>query len=149
MNVFPFRDVESERGEWRSAEIDQLVHTFNVAVAEGNAAGWEVGTTEAGDPQLYLLGPAPEYDCILCVSRIGQRYVLENGHGQILWEHDSIATIGERAWAALCGKKRAFAARIALAMCAIRETFEEKVESLLEGPAEFLTHLAPQLAALA
>jgi hypothetical protein len=149
MNVFSFRGDQADRSEWRSAEIGKLVETFNVAVAEGNATSWEVGRTEAGDPQLYVLGPRPEYDCILCVSRIGHQYVLEDGQGQILCEHNSLATIGERVWTALCGKKRAFAARIALATCAIRETFEEKIEPLLEGPAELLTHVAPHLAALA
>jgi hypothetical protein len=149
MNVFSFPHAQSDLAGWRSGEIDKLVKTFNIAVSDGNAAGWEVGATELGDPQLYLLGPAPEYDCILCLSRVGQQYVLEDGHGHILCEHNSLATIGERAWAALCGKKRAFAARIALAWCAVREAFEEKTEPLLEGPAELLTHLGPKLAALA
>jgi hypothetical protein len=149
MNVVPFRDAELDRSQWRSAELEKLVQTFNAAVDEGNAAGWEVGMTELGDPQLYLLGPGPEYDCILCVSRVGQQYVLEDGHGQILGEHNSLRTIGERAWAAVCGRKRSFAARITLVACAIGETFEEKLEALLEGPAELLTHLGPQLAALA
>jgi hypothetical protein len=149
MNVFQFPDAQSVSAGWRSAEIEKLIEPFNVAVRQGDAAGWEVGTTETGDPQLYLLGPAPEYDCILCVSRLGQQYVLEDGDGRILFEHNSIGLIGERAWTALRGKKRAFAARIAVAYCAIRETFEEKLEPLLEGPAELLTHVAPQLAALA
>ena len=149
MNVVPFTDAERDSSQWRSAELEKLVPTLNAAVAEGDAASWEAGVTERGDPQLYLLGPGPEYDCILCVSRVDQQYVLEDGHGQILGEHNSLTTIGERVWAVVCGRKRALAARITLVACAIRETFEEKLEPLLEGPAELLTHLGPQLAALA
>jgi hypothetical protein len=148
MNVVPFTDATRDSSQWRSAELEKLVATFNAAVEEGDAASWEAGVTELGDPQLYLLGPGPEYDCILCVSRVGQQYVLEDGHGKILGEHNSLTAIGERAWAAVCGRKRALAARITLVACAIRETFEEKLEPLLEGPAELLTHLGPQLAAL-
>ena len=37
------------------------------------------GTTEHGDPQVYLIGPPPDYDCILSISRLGRLYVIEDG----------------------------------------------------------------------
>ena len=40
------------------------------AIAAGEASGWEVGVTENGDPQVYLIGPPPDHDCILCISRV-------------------------------------------------------------------------------
>jgi hypothetical protein len=42
--------------------------------------------TERGGPQFYLLGPAPEHDCALCVSRLAQGYVLEDGIGRLIGE---------------------------------------------------------------
>ena len=47
-----------------------------VHIPGGQASGWELGETERGDPQLYLLGPAPEHDCILSISRLGRLYIL-------------------------------------------------------------------------
>jgi hypothetical protein len=40
-------------------------------------------------------------------------------------------------------------ARIAIAWCAAREFFEEKTETIMAEPIELLTHVAPQLVALA
>ena len=145
--VFPAR-TDLAQG-WDSAELQKLVTACGCALASGDASGWETGSTEAGDPQLYLLGPAPDYDCILCISRLGRHYVVEDGQGHVLHEHGSLTLLGEHVWALLSRKKAAITARIAVAWCAVRETFEEKVEPLLEGPGEFLTHMAPQLAALA
>jgi hypothetical protein len=149
MKVVPFRECQSVPLGWRSAEIEKLVGACSGALAGGEASSWEIGATESGDPQLYLIGPAPNYDCILCVSRLGRHYVLEDGRGRILFENDSLLLLGERTWAFLGSKKAALTARIVLAWSAIRSTFEEKVEPMLEGPAELLTHVAPQIAAMA
>jgi hypothetical protein len=105
--------------------------------------------TERGDPQLYLIGPAPEHDCILSISRIGRHYILEDGRGRVIFEHDNLVTLAERAAAALRHKKQAVLAQLALAWCAMREFYEEKVEPALAEPMEVLSHIAPQLAALA
>jgi hypothetical protein len=149
MNVVPFRDIENLLPGWRSVELEKLVGACQGALAAGDASEWDIGTTETGDPQLYLIGPAPEHDCILCVSRLGRHYVLEDGHGRILFEHQSLVLLGEQAWALLGQRKAAFAAKILLAWATIRSTLEEKVEPMLEGPAELFTHVAPQIAAMA
>jgi hypothetical protein len=134
---------------WHRAELEGLMRACAIYVPRGEGSGWESGTTERGDPQLYLLGPEPEHDCILTVSRLGRVYVLEDGNGCVLFEHDNLMLLAERARAALRRKRQAVVARLAVAWCAAREFFEEKVEPVLAEPVEILHHFAPQLAALA
>ena len=109
----------------------------------------EIGKTEAGDPQLYLLGPAPDYDCILCVSRLGGLYVLEDGNGKILFEHRHLMLLSQQVRAAVCRKKMMIAAKAALIWATIRQTMEERIGPLLEEQIELASHLGPQIAALA
>ncbi len=45
--------------------------------------------------------------------------------------------------------KTAIVAKVVLAWGAVRGAFEERVEPMLAEPMEVLTHVAPQLAALA
>jgi hypothetical protein len=99
--------------------------------------------------QFYLLGPAPDHDCILCVSRLGSLYVLEDGGGQVLFEHDSLLALAETAQAALRTRKMRFVARVALIWCSLREACQEKFEAMLGESEELLVHWAPQLAGLA
>src|SRR6266436_1304982 len=61
----------------------------------------ETGMTETGDAQFYLLGPLPDQACELCVSRIGGRYILEDGSGRFLFEHQSLALVALHAKAAV------------------------------------------------
>ena len=76
-----------------------------------------------------LLGPPPDYDCILSISRLGRLYVIEDGHGRVLFEHDNPMLLAEQATAALRRRKASLVARIAVAWCALREAFEEKTEA--------------------
>jgi hypothetical protein len=149
-NVVRFpRPVEPGGQGWQPAELQQVVQTCAASIAAGEASGWEIGTTELGDPQVYLVGPPPDYDCILCVSRLGRRYLIEDGNGNMVFEHDNPMLLAEQATAALRRRKAAIVARIAVAWCALRETVEEKTEALMAEPLEMLNHLAPQLVALA
>jgi hypothetical protein len=75
--------------------------------------------------------------------------VIEDGNGRVLFEHDDPMLLAEQATAALRRRKAAIVARIAVAWCALREAIEEKTEALAAEPMELLTHIAPQLAALA
>lgn len=145
---FPSRKAPMPRG-WQSAELHRLVEACAAYFPSGLAGGWEVGETERGDPQFYLLGPAPEHDCILSISRLGRLYVLEDGYGRVLFEHDNLVPLAEQAAAALRRKKQAILAQIAVTWCAMREFYEEKIEPAMAEPVELLTHFAPQLAALA
>ena len=134
---------------WQSAELQQVMAVSAGAIAVGEASGWEVGSTERGDPQIYLVGPPPDYDCILCISRLGSRYVIEDGSGRVLFEHDNPMLLAEQATAALRRRKAAIVARIAVAWCALRDAVEEKTEALMAEPMEVLTHFGPQVGMLA
>jgi hypothetical protein len=133
---------------WHSEELRRVINACAASIASGEASGWEIGTTEAGDPQVYLVGPPPEYDCILCISRIGRHYVIEDGRGQVVFESGSLMLLAEQAAAALRRRKSAIVARIAVAWFAVRETIEERTEAMMAEPIEILSHMSPQLAAL-
>ena len=66
-------------GVWSESELSTIVAALNAALAPATGREWETGMTENGDAQFYLLGPLPEQACELCLSRIGRRYVLEDG----------------------------------------------------------------------
>jgi hypothetical protein len=150
MTVVQFRPAPAPAADgWESAELQQVMAVSAGAIAAGEVSGWDIGTTENGDPQIYLLGPPPDYDCVLCISRLGGRYVIEDGSGRVLFEHDNLMPLAEQATAALRRRKAALVARIAVAWCALREAVEEKAEALTAEPVELLTHLGPQLAVLA
>jgi hypothetical protein len=136
-------------GGWRAAELETIVQSLTPPLGSGQAGGWDVGVTEIGDPQFYLLGPPPHDECILCISRLGRVYVLEDGAGQVLFEHNSLVVLAEQATSVLRKKKAQIVARAALIWCAVRATFEEKLEVVMGESEELLTHVAPQLAAFA
>lgn len=143
MNILPFPAQGEARG-WQSNEVRRVVDACAPFVSRGDVTGWEVGETEAGDPQLYLMGPAPEHDCVLCVSRLGRLYVLEDGNGRVVFEHDAIVSVAERVGSALRSKKAAMTARATVAWLTLKETLTEK----LMEPMEFMHHIGPQIAAL-
>jgi hypothetical protein len=103
---------EKVAANWQPAELQQFLAVSADAIAAGEASGWEVGFTERNDPQVYLLGPPPDYECILSISRLGRLYVIEDGHGRVLFEHDNPMLLAEQATAALRRRKASLVARI-------------------------------------
>src|SRR5262245_57206662 len=77
-------------GAWQLSELKAMQGAFAAEVASGDASEWHTAATEAGDPQFYLLGPSPDEDCILAVSRLGRLYVLEDGAGHVVYESVSL-----------------------------------------------------------
>ena len=142
---FPAR-TRSPSGHWRADELEQLVDLFGAHANKG-VTGWDTGVTEQGDPQFYVLGPAPDHDCVLCVSRLAQGYVLEDGAGRVLGEAPSLDRFAEQAANAAVRRGRSFIARVTLLIATIRLTIEEKVEPIFEESQELLVRFAPQLAA--
>lgn len=136
-------------GLWCETELDTLVAALNIAIASDDGRGWETGMTEKGDPQFYLLGPLPDQACELCVSRIGGRYILEDGSGRLLFEHQSLALVALHARAAVRSRHGWLVARAVLLWCTIRHMIHDKVEPLLTEGEELFVELAPQLAAFA
>jgi hypothetical protein len=113
----------------------------------GTNNGFAVGSTEAGDPQLYVLGPPPDYECVLCITRIGNLYILEDGGGHIVLEHADLAQVAAQIPSAVSRRKAAIAAKLTLLWAAVRQQVEQKLEPMLAEPIEFATHFAPHLAA--
>lgn len=142
---FPRRDA-SAWGNWRPDELRQLTELFQADPAEAGRT-WDVGATEAGDPQFYLLGPTPDHDCMLCVSRLAHGYVLEDGTGRVLGEAPSLHHFAEQVARAAMRGGRSFVARMTLALCTIRLAIEEKLEPIFEESQELLVRFAPQIAA--
>jgi hypothetical protein len=147
MNVVNFPRIElGKPGVWRSSELGHLLPTCCLQAADG-ADGFAVGSTERGDPQLYVFGAQPDHDCLVCVTRIGNLYVLEDGNGRVIFEHTNLAMIAEKIPATISHRKAAIAAKLVLLWAAFRHTVEEKIEPMLAEPLEIATHLMPQIAA--
>lgn len=147
MNVIAFQAQRS--GEWRARELNQIVDALTPTLEQGHASGWDVGATEAGDPQFYLLGPAPDLPCEICISRVGRTYVLEDGHGRLLFDTENLSMLAERTALALRGGKAQVLARVMLVWFVAKQVFQEKIEPLLIESEEMLAEVAPQLAMLA
>ena len=64
---FPRRAAPAS-GDWQADELQKLVELFGAHGANPNVSGWETGATERGEPQFYLLGPAPDHGCTLNVT---------------------------------------------------------------------------------
>jgi hypothetical protein len=133
-------------GEWSEKELSTLVAAL--CAAPGSRREWETGMTETGDAQFYLLGPLPDQVCELCVSRIGGRYILEDGSGRLLFEHRSLELLALQAKAVVPSTSWLMVRTITL-WCAIRNTIHEKVEPLLVEGEELFVQFVPQLAAFA
>jgi hypothetical protein len=141
--------VPRDGNPWPADELKEIVETLAPDLRGGEAGGWDVGATEIGDPQFYLLGPPPDDECILCISRLGRVYVLEDGAGQVLFEHNSLVVLAEQARSVLRKTRAQIVARVTLLWCTVRELFEEKIEPIVGESEELLTHFVPQLAAFA
>ena len=145
MSVVAFERKQNS-GEWSEKELSTLVAAFGAASRTGRE--WETGMTEQGDAQFYLLGPLPDQACELCVSRIGGRYILEDGSGRLLFEHRNLELLALHAKAAVPSASWLMVRAITL-WCAIRNTIHEKVEPLLVEGEELFVQFVPQLAAFA
>jgi hypothetical protein len=145
MSVVAFERKQTS-GEWSEKELSTLVAAL--CTAPGTGREWETGMTEKGDAQFYLLGPLPDQACEVCVSRIGRRYILEDGLGRLLFEHRNLELVALHAKAAVPSTSWLMVRAITL-WCAIRSTLHEKVESLLIEGEELFVQFVPQLAAFA
>lgn len=148
MTVISFPAQATQRaGSWDSGEIEQLVGIFNLYAAEGLATEWSFGATEVGDPQFYVVGPAPECDSVLSVSRIGGLYVLEDGMGRVLRDDASLKVITATAEARLRPRRVGPVGRVVFGIGALRVAVQERIEPLIVESEELFVRTAPQLAA--
>jgi hypothetical protein len=151
MNVVPFppRTVQGLK-PWSSHELETLVSVYEAHAARGDASAWDIGATELDDPQFYVLGPAPDFEAVVAISRVGRTYVVENGTGHVIGEGESLNTLATRAKTPAGRLKTAsLVARVTLGVTALRVAIEEKIQPILVEAEELLVRFAPQLAALA
>jgi hypothetical protein len=147
MSVVAF-ERRQDAAVWTETELDTIVVALHAAIAPATGRTWETGVTENGDVQFYLLGPPPEEACELCVSRIGGRYVLEDGSGRLLFEHRNLNLVALHAKAAVSSTPWIMV-RAVMLWFAIRNAIQEKFEPILVEGEELLVQVAPQLAAFA
>jgi hypothetical protein len=147
MSVVAF-ERQPVTGVWSESELNTIVAALNAALAPATGREWETGMTENGDAQFYLLGPLPEQACELCLSRIGRRYVLEDGYGRLLFEHRNLDLVVLHARAAVPSTSWLMV-RVVTIWCAVRSVFHEKLEPMLAETEDLLVQLVPQLAAFA
>jgi len=146
MTVLAFKP-KTRNGTWHDAEIAQIVEAVHAESSGRRIGAWDTGATEAGDPQFYLLTPHPENDCILSISRLGSTYVLEDGHGLILSEHNSLTVLAAELKDYLRKRRRGLFARVLLVWCGLKQSIEQKLDAVWAEGEELLVHLVPQAAA--
>jgi hypothetical protein len=134
-------------GVWSESELNTIVAALSAALAPSTGRQWETGATENGDAQFYLLGSLPDQACVLCLSRFGRQYVLEDGSGRLLFEHRNLDLVALHARAAI-PSMRWLMVRAIMVWCAIRNAVQEKLEPMMTESEELLVQLAP-LAAFA
>jgi hypothetical protein len=147
MSVVAF-ERKQNTGEWSERELSTILAALCAATAPETGREWETGVTEKGDVQFYLLSPLPDQACELCVSRIGSRYILEDGMGRLLFEHRNLDLVALHAKAAVPSTSWLMVRTITL-WCAIRSTIDEKAEPWLVEGEELFVQFVPQLAAFA
>jgi hypothetical protein len=147
MSVVAFKRTQ-EAGMWSEQELNTIIAALHAALAPSAGRGWETGATESRDPQFYLLGPLPDQACELCVSRVGGRYILEDGSGRLTFEHRSLDVVALHARAALPSTSWLMVRAITI-WCAIRTAVHEKLEPVIAESEELLVQFAPQLAPFA
>lgn len=140
---------EGASGRWRKDELRELEGIFAAFVHEGDAAEYAIGTTECDDPQFYVFAPGPDSECVLCVSRIGRDYLIEDGAGGLIAKVSDLGQLADQRAHILGRRHRTIVPKGVAAWLTVRATVEEKMEVVMGEPMELLTHVAPQLAALA
>jgi hypothetical protein len=105
---------------WGQDELQQLMALHSACEQRRSGCSWSVGQTELGDPQFYMVGDAPELDCIMCVTRIGRLYILEDGAGTIVLEDARLETIVQAGAKMLSRRRLSFVARSLIGLAAFR-----------------------------
>jgi hypothetical protein len=148
VNVIPFVSREVPASEWYAWELRRVAGACESLISRGEISGCEHGLTETGDPQIYVLGPGPDTECFLCISRIGRRYVLEDGQGRVVAEHDAIGALAGQMRKLLLRRKLGPVGALVAVWLAIRGIFEGEVRPLTSMPIDAMSNVAPHLAAL-
>jgi len=143
---------DGEANAWTAEERNQFEALCAARAHCGEASECVVEMTETGDPQFFLLGPEPACDCVLSISRVAGRYVIEDGNGGMIGEMTSLDEVVHTASRLRLRRQTGIVARVIAAWYGFREFVEEKTEPVVTEiveVAEVLTHVMPQVAAIA
>jgi hypothetical protein len=153
MTVIPFTPkFDGEANGWTAEELNQFEALYAARVHCGEASKCVFEMTDNGDPQFFLLGPEPACDCVLSISRVSGRYVIEDGNGGLIGEMTSLDEAMRAASRLRLRGHTTMVARVVAAWYAFCEFVEEKTEPVMAEVvevAEVLTHIMPQAAAIA
>ena len=146
-NVIAFRCLSRPRC-WSQTELWNMTVLCATNARHSRATSWSTGKTEKGDPQFYLLGE--DEDCLLCLTRLGSLYVLEDGLGEVVAESTDLQAVVEQGWRVVARPQgiSAFVMRSLFVVCTCRAILDQKIELMLAEASEHLARFAPQLAAL-
>jgi hypothetical protein len=140
------REIRS--GHWHRDELRELEGICAAFVTRGVASSYAVGMTERGDPQFYVLASAPDADCVLCITRVGSFYLVEDGAGGVIAKVRDLRRLAAERQDIVARSGRTIAARGLVTYWAVRKAIEDDLEPMMAEPIEILTHIAPQFAAL-
>jgi hypothetical protein len=126
---------------WVAHELEELMRLYASQSCKRKVS-WATAVTELDDPQFFLIGPEPEADCVVAISRLNGRYVLEDGEGHSLCESRILTEVVKQAQLRLATRsKPSLMVRIMLPFAAVRAFFDEKVEPLVPDSVEVLLRL--------
>jgi hypothetical protein len=126
---------------WSVHELEELMRLY-AANAGRRKVTWATAMTELDDPQFFLIGPEPEAECLVAISRVGGRYVLENGVGHVVCESRDLPEVVKQAQLGLASRgKPSLVIRMLLPFGAARAIFDEKVEPLIPDSVEVFLRL--------
>jgi hypothetical protein len=126
---------------WTANELEDLMRLYG-SQAGRRKVTWATAVTELDDPQFFLTGPEPDAECWVAISRVGGRYVLEDGEAHVLGESRDLPELVGRAQLALASRsKPALLVRIMVPFATVRAFFDEKVEPLIPDSVEVFLRL--------
>lgn len=145
-NVIAFRCRPRQRC-WSQAELWDMTVLCATSARHSRGTSWSTAKTETGDPQFYLLGE--DEDCLLCLTRLGPLYVLEDGLGEVIAESTDLKAVIEQGWRVVARPQgvSAFVVRSLFVLCTCRAIFDEKIDLMMAEASEQLVRFAPQLGA--
>jgi hypothetical protein len=130
------------RHGWTTDEFEELMRLYSSQACRRNVS-WSTAMTEPGDPQFFLIGPEPEADCVLAISRLRGKYVLEDGEARPLCEGRVLSDVVQEAQRMLPRRfKPSLVARLLVPLACIRAFIDEKIEPLVPDSIEVLLPIA-------
>lgn len=135
-------------GKWRRAELATILEALTPLFTKGHASAWDAAKTDRSEPQFYLLGPLPGQECILCISRIGETYIVEDGEGRLIADCGNMQMLGAQLRGIFGQGAMRMIAKLLACWCGAKQFVHDTAEPLVEEGEALLSHLTPQLAAM-